>query len=188
MRQRVVGGARRSPRGGVGGALSGGVASAGNGPLVSVYLVKEPAIMNNPRSEPQSPRRDAAFRGTFLKAEALFLASLPVIDAAVSQVCRRHYLQAAEADEFASEVRLHFIEKHYEPLRQFRGQASLRTYLGVVVNHLFLDYRNRLWGKWRPSADAKRQGLLAILVERFVTRDGWTLEQAIEMVRVNHRV
>jgi RNA polymerase sigma factor for flagellar operon FliA len=122
-----------------------------------------------------------------LKAEALFLASLPVIDAAVSQVCRRHYLQAAEADEFASEVRLHFIEKNYEPLRQFRGQASLRTYLGVVVNHLFLDYRNRLWGKWRPSAEARRQGSVAILVERYVTRDGWTLDQAIEIVRVNHR-
>src|SRR5262245_8326135 len=147
----------------------------------SVYLVKPLAIMNNPRSSSQ-PRR------TQVKDEALFLANLPVIDAAVRQVCRRHHLTAVEADDFASEVRLHFIERNYEPLRKFRGDCTLRTFLIVVVQHLFLDYRNRLWGKWRPSAEAKRQGKVAILVERLVTRDGWTFDQAIEIVRTNHGV
>jgi RNA polymerase sigma factor (sigma-70 family) len=144
--------------------------------------------MNNPRSESLSPRRETSLAGPFLKDEALFLATLPVIDAVVSQVCRRHHLSAAEADDFASDVRLHILEKNYEPLRKFEGRSSLRTYLTVVVNHLFLDYRNRVWGKWRPSADAKRQGPLAMLVEQLVTRDGWTLEQAIDVVRVNHGV
>jgi RNA polymerase sigma factor for flagellar operon FliA len=144
--------------------------------------------MNNSRSEPLSPRRETRFSGTFLKDEALFLANLPVIDAAVDQVCRRHHLIAAEADDFASEVRLHIIERNYEPLRKFEGRSSLRTYLTVVVTHLFLDYRNRLWGKWRPSADAKRQGPPAILLERLVTRDGWTFEQALETLRVNHGI
>ena len=144
--------------------------------------------MNNPRSEPQSPRRATTFSGTFLKDEALFLANLPLIDAIVDQVCRRHHLAAVEADDFASEVRLHFIERHYEPLRRFEGRSSLRTYLTVVVQHLFLDYRNRQWGKWRPSAEAKRRGPLAILLERLVARDGWTFEQAVETLRTNHRV
>jgi RNA polymerase sigma factor (sigma-70 family) len=143
--------------------------------------------MNTPRSEPLS-RRETPVAAPFVKDEALFLATLPVIDAVVSQVCRRHHLSAAEADDFASEVRLHILEKNYEPLRRFEGRSTLRTYLTVVVNHLFLDYRNRVWGKWRPSADAKRQGPLAILVEQLVTRDGWTLEQAIDLVRVNHGV
>jgi len=137
--------------------------------------------MNNPRSDSQP-------RHTQVKDEALFLANLPVIDAAIRQVCRRHHLTAAEADDFASEVRLHFIERNYEPLRKFRGDCTLRTFLVVVIQRLFLDHRNRLWGKWRPSAEAKRQGPLAILVERLVTRDGWTLEQAIEIVRTNHGV
>lgn len=137
--------------------------------------------MNNPRSDLQP-------RPTQVKDEALFLASLPVIDAAIRQVCRRHHLTAAEADDFASEVRLHFIERNYEPLRKFQGRSTLRSYLVAVVQHLFLDYRNRLWGKWRPSAEAKRQGPLAMLVERLVTRDGWTLEQAVEIVRTNHDV
>ena len=137
--------------------------------------------MNNPRSDSQP-------RNTQVKDEALFLANLPVIDAVIRQVSFRHHLTAAEADDFASEVRFHFIERSYEPLRKFRGDSTLRSFLIVVVQHLFLDYRNRLWGKWRPSAEAKRQGPLAVLVERLVTRDGWTLEQAIEVLRTNHGV
>ena len=144
--------------------------------------------MNNPRSEPPFPRRATPFAGTFLNDEALFLANLPAIDAVVNLVCRRHHLTAAEADDFASEVRLHIIERNYEPLRKFEGRSSLRTYLTVVVQHLFLDYRNRLWGKWRPSAEAKRHGPLAVLLERLVTRDGWTCDQAMESLRINHRI
>jgi RNA polymerase sigma factor for flagellar operon FliA len=102
-------------------------------------------------------------------------------------VCRRHYLPAADAEDFASEVRLHILEKNCEPLRRFEGRCTLSTFLTVVVNNLYLDYRNRQWGKWRPSAEAKRLGALAILIEKLVTRDGWTLEQAIEMVHVNHQ-
>ena len=120
--------------------------------------------------------------------ETLFLSSLPVIDGVVAQVCRRHRLTAAEADDFAADVRLHFIERNYEPLRRFEGRSSLRTYLTVVIQRLFLDRRNRLWGKWRPSADARRLGPIAMLFERLVTRDGWTVEQAAEALRTHHGV
>ena len=142
--------------------------------------------VNHPRSEPPS-RRDA---GPFETArdEALFLANLPVIDSVVRHVCRRQHLSAAEADDFSSEVRLHIIERNYETLRKFEGRSSLRTYLAVVVQRLFLDYRNRIWGKWRPSAEARRHGPVAVLLERLVTRDGWSGEQAIETLRINHRV
>ena len=148
--------------------------------------------MNNPRSEPQPLSRRIRVSGwprtTQVNDEELFLANLPVIDGAIRHVCHRHHLTAAEADDFASEVRLHFIERSYEPLRKFQGRSSLRTYLIVVVQHLFLDYRNRLWGKWRPSVDAKRLGPAAILVERLVARDGWTIEQATEALQTNHGV
>jgi len=129
-----------------------------------------------------------ASEGSVVNDEATFLSNLPVIDDVIGQICRRHRLTASEAEDFKSDVRLHFIERNYEPLRRFEGRSTLRTYLTVVVQRLFLDYRNRLWGKWRPSADAKRLGPLAILVERLVTRDGLTLEQAAHTLRINYHV
>jgi RNA polymerase sigma factor (sigma-70 family) len=130
----------------------------------------------------------SASADTLVKDEALFLASLPVIDAITGQVCRRHRLSGAEAEDFRSEVRLHFIERNYEVLRRFQGRSSLPTYVNVVIQRVYLDYRNRQWGKWRPSAEAKRFGPTAILLERLVSRDGWSFEQAVEMLRVNYGV
>jgi RNA polymerase sigma factor for flagellar operon FliA len=120
--------------------------------------------------------------------EILFLSNLPVIDEVVGQVCRRHRLSIAETEDFAGEVHLHFIERNYERLRRFEGRSTLRTYITVVVHRYFLDYRNKLWGKWRPSAEATRLGPIAILLERMVARDGWTLEQAAEAIKTNQGV
>jgi RNA polymerase sigma factor (sigma-70 family) len=125
---------------------------------------------------------------SFVEGEALFLASLPVIDDVTGQVCRRHHLSATESDDFRSDVRLHFIQGDYEVLRRFEKRCSLSTYVNVVVQRLLLDFRNRQWGRWRPSAEAKRQGPPAILLERLVSRDGWTFEQVAETLRVNHGI
>ena len=46
----------------------------------------------------------------------------------------------------------------YSILRKFKGRSSLRTDLITVVTHLYQDWRNGRWGKWRPSEDAKRRG------------------------------
>jgi RNA polymerase sigma factor for flagellar operon FliA len=120
--------------------------------------------------------------------EASFLAALPVIDDVTGQVCRRHRLSPTESDEFRSDVRLHFIERNYEVLRKFEGRCALSTYVNVVVQRVYFDWRNRNWGRWRPSTEARRLGPTAILIEKLVTRDGWTLEQAIETLRTNHQV
>lgn len=156
-------------------------------------IVSGPPIMNNPRtlthnagSRPAGPRVQPPAAHSLLEGEALFLACLPVIDDITGQVCRRHRLSAAEADDFRSEVRLHFIDRDYDVLRRFEQRCSLPTYVTVVIQRLFLDYRNRLWGKWRPSADAKRLGPTAMLIERLVSRDGWSVEQVEETLRVNH--
>ncbi|MGH9176166.1 MAG: sigma-70 family RNA polymerase sigma factor [Vicinamibacterales bacterium] len=125
---------------------------------------------------------------SFVTDEAQFLANLPVIDDVTAKVCRRHRLSAAESEDFQSDVRLHFIERNYDVLRRFEGRSSLTTYITVVIQRLFLDRRNRLWGKWRASAEARRLGPTAILLERLVTRDGWSSEQALETLRVNHGV
>jgi len=43
-------------------------------------------------------------------------------------------------------------------LAKFEGRSSLRTFLTVVIQRLFLDHRISAWGKWRPSAEARRGG------------------------------
>ena len=123
-----------------------------------------------------------------MSSESEFLEALPVIDDVVGHVCRRHRLSAADADDFRSEVRLHFIERNYEVLRQFEGRCAQSTYITVVVQRLFFDYRNREWSRFRPSMAARRLGPDAILIEKLVARDGWPVDQALEMARVNHGV
>ena len=49
-----------------------------------------------------------------------------------------------------------------------------------------LDFCVERWGRWRPSAKAERLGPVAIALERLVTRDGHTIEEAMEIVRTNH--
>jgi RNA polymerase sigma factor for flagellar operon FliA len=97
-------------------------------------------------------------------------------------------MTGTEAEDFASDVRLHFLQHDCQVLRRFEGRSRLTTYINVVIQRLYFDYRNRQWGRWRPSAEAKRLGPTAILFERYVTRDRWTCAQAIEMLKVSHNV
>jgi RNA polymerase sigma factor (sigma-70 family) len=140
--------------------------------------------MNNPRSELLSRRPRT---GTPVKDEALFLAHLEVIDSAIKTVCRRYRLASPEADDFAASVRLRLFERP-DPLLKFEGRSRIETYLVVVVTRLFLDYCNAQWGKWRPSAEARRLGSTAMLVERLVVRDSYTFDQIVDTLRTNHGI
>jgi RNA polymerase sigma factor (sigma-70 family) len=115
--------------------------------------------------------------------ESLFVSALPQIEAAIRFACRRNGCRAEEAEEFAGHVRLKLIENDYAVLRLFEGRSTLRTYLGVVVQRLMLDYRNARWGKWRPSAEAGRLGDAALRLEVLLYRDGHTLAEAGEILR-----
>jgi len=120
--------------------------------------------------------------------EEFFISQLPLIEKVITQVCRRNHLREAEREEFASEVKLHMIDRDYDVLRRFQQRSSMHTYLTVVVQRVFLNYRNRVWGRWRPTAEALRLGPTAILLERLVVRDGWPFEEAQEQIRTNHGV
>ena len=120
--------------------------------------------------------------------EALFLSQLGVIERVISFVSARRHLPGAEADDFESHVKLQLIEDDYAVLRKFQGRSSLRTYLTVVIQRLFLDYRISAWGKWRPSAEAKRAGPIGIMLEQLMARDGYGFEQACELLETNHQV
>ena len=121
-------------------------------------------------------------------AADLFQSQLPLIEGVIRFVVRRHRLAEPEAEEFASHVRLKLIDEDYQILRQFRERSSLRTYLSTVVERLFLDYRIHQWGKWRPSAEARRAGPLAVRLEALMHRDGVPFEQAVEVLVVTERV
>jgi RNA polymerase sigma factor for flagellar operon FliA len=120
--------------------------------------------------------------------EALFASQLDVIERVISFVSSRHHLPGAEADDFSSHVKLKLIEDNYAILGKFQGRSSLRTYLTVVIQRLFLDYRISAWGKWRPSAEAVRAGEVAVLLERLMSREGHTFEEACELIETNHQV
>jgi RNA polymerase sigma factor (sigma-70 family) len=115
--------------------------------------------------------------------EALFLDNLGWVERASASIGRRYGLDRDETEDFASWIKLKLIEDDYAVYRKFRGDSSITTYLTVVVAMLFRDYRAHRWGRWRPSAAARRRGPLAIRLETLVNRDGYRLEQAGEILR-----
>jgi RNA polymerase sigma factor (sigma-70 family) len=115
--------------------------------------------------------------------EALLTKNLGWVDRVAASVCRRHGLDPDESDEFAGWARMKLVEDDYAVLRKFRGESAITTYLTVVVTMLFRDYRVSRWGRWRPSAAAKRHGDLAVRLETLVYRDGCRMDQAGDMLR-----
>jgi RNA polymerase sigma factor (sigma-70 family) len=140
---------------------------------------------DEPILEPTTPGNS---EGAPASGEALFLANLDLINRVLGFVCHRHHLNPGDAEEFASHARLELIVNNYAILRKFQGRSSLKTYLSITLQRIFFDYRIAAWGKWRPSAEARRRGPVAILVEQLIGRDSYTLDEAFEMVTINHGV
>lgn len=118
----------------------------------------------------------------------LFLDNLGLIDQVVRFVGRRHHLSAPEQDDFRGLVYLKLVDNDYAILRKFEGRSSLSTFLTTVIARIFLDERIARWGKWRPSAAARRRGQVAIWLELLMSRDGMSYDAAIEMLRTNHHI
>lgn len=115
---------------------------------------------------------------TAVDYEQLFLTELDAIKAAIAFVARRHHLTAEQTEELGSAVYLRLIQDDYAVLRKFQHRSSLRTYLTIVVHRFFLDQRTSQWGKWRPSAAAKRAGDIAVHLEQLTGAQGMPFEQA----------
>jgi RNA polymerase sigma factor (sigma-70 family) len=113
-------------------------------------------------------------------AAALLESNLPMVDEIIAEVARRHRVRGDDLAEFRSLAYMKLLEHDYAVLRRFQGTSSMRTYLSVVLHRVLLDQRNRDWGRWRPSAAAHRIGPVAVNLERLVTRDGLTAEEAVK--------
>jgi RNA polymerase sigma factor (sigma-70 family) len=104
------------------------------------------------------------------------------IESVLAYIRRAHRLSADDGDEFASWSRLRLLENDCAILRKFQGLSSFKTFLVTVLQRLFLDWRIKEWGKWRPTADARRLGPVAIELERLVLRDDMEFEQAVQVL------
>ncbi len=120
--------------------------------------------------------------------EQMFLSELALIERVIGWVCARRCLRGADAEDFASTVKLRLIENDYEILGRFEGRSSLKTYLTAVINRLYIDYQTQRFGKWRPSAEARRLGPVALRLEALLYRDGLTFEEARGVLQTDFQV
>ncbi len=119
---------------------------------------------------------------------ALFEQHFPRIEQAIGRTVRRRFLSEDEADEFTSFAHRKMLANGCAILGKFRGESRWTTFLTVVAQRLYLDFRDHCWGKWRPCARARRWGDAGILLDRLVHRDGFQVEEAIRILRDNHRL
>jgi RNA polymerase sigma factor for flagellar operon FliA len=114
------------------------------------------------------------------------LEHLDLVDRVVRYIARRHHLTTTDAEDLSSLVRLRLIDRDFAVLRKFQGRSNLGTYLTTVIEHIYLDFCVGKWGKWRPSAAARRLGPLAVLLDQLVGRDGLTFNEAVATLEINH--
>jgi RNA polymerase sigma factor (sigma-70 family) len=55
----------------------------------------------------------------------------------------------------------------------------------VVITRLYLDFRNAQFGRWRPSAAARRMGSWAVRLEWLAAREGRSIREAVETLRTS---
>jgi RNA polymerase sigma factor (sigma-70 family) len=121
-----------------------------------------------------------------MDSEKLLLEQWATVERIIAFTCRKHRLFGADAEDFASVVKVKLFENELAIVRQFRGDSSIATYLGVVVQRIFIDVCVQEHGKWRPSAEAKRNGPVATELERMVQWDGLTPDEAIQRATLAH--
>lgn len=117
-----------------------------------------------------------------IDAEEVFLTNLCLIDKAIGYVCHRNRVVRDEEEEFGSYVKFKLIESNYAIIRKFEGRSAFATYMTTVIQRMFFQYRVQMWGKWRPSAQARRLGDKGITLERLLTRDGYTYSEAVAVL------
>jgi RNA polymerase sigma factor for flagellar operon FliA len=117
-----------------------------------------------------------------MNPEETYLEHLRTIERIAAFVARKNHLQGDDAAEFIQEVRVRLLDHDYAVIRKFEGRASISTYLTTVISRLFHQWRVEQWGKWRPSAEAKRLGDKAIILERLISRDGYTFAEAVRVL------
>lgn len=119
------------------------------------------------------------------KARGGLVENLEVVNEVIQKICRRRSLDAQEGEELSSIVKLKLIEGQKGIFGKYRGESSLKTYLLKVVDRIFLDWRISRWGKWRPSAAARRGGERYRIIERLLYRERYSLSEAVQILKID---
>lgn len=105
-----------------------------------------------------------------------------LVQSRLETLSRKSGLPEHEAEELRSWALFKLVENDYRILASWEGRSSFSTYLTVVLVNLLRDYRTHVWGRWRPSATARKAGPVAVLLERLWQRDRLPLDEAIDRI------
>ena len=130
-----------------------------------------------------APAADAA-----IDCSQLLRDNLGAVGDAVRFVASRNRLSSDMTEELNSRALLHLVDHDYAVLRQWRRECSLQTYLTTVIARVFLDLRNKEWGKAKPPAIARRLGAVALMLWRLTHRARLSFDEAVKALQVEHGV
>lgn len=116
----------------------------------------------------------------------VFEDNLELIDRVIAHVARKGRLAGPDAEDFASVARLALMENDCAVLAHYDGRAPLGAYLAVVLHRVLCDERSRQFGRWRPSAEARRMGDAGVLLEKLLLRDRRPLREVAPIVASSH--
>ena len=140
-------------------------------------------------STPPPPAVPAAVPATDAVTYAeLLRANLGAVGEAVRFVASRNRLSADMTEELNSRALLHLVDHDYAVLRQWRRECSLQTYLTTVITRVFLDLRNKEWGKAKAPAIARRLGPVAMMLWRLTHRKRLSFDEAVQALQLDHQV
>jgi RNA polymerase sigma factor (sigma-70 family) len=108
------------------------------------------------------------------------------VERLIAATCRRRGLTDADADIFATLVKIKLFENDCDVVRRFRGESKFSTYLNIIIQRTFGDFCVKRQGKWHASAAATRAGALALELERSIHRDGCPRDEAITRLQTIH--
>lgn len=110
----------------------------------------------------------------------------PTVERLIAATCRRRGLGEADADEFASIVKIKLFENDCDIVRRFRGESKFSSYVNIIIQRTFGDFCAKRQGKWHPSAAATRRGAVALELERMIHREGASLDEAFARLQTLH--
>ncbi len=113
---------------------------------------------------------------------------LDTVGAAVRVVASRNRLSSDMTEELNSRALLHLVDHDYAVLRRWRRECSLQTYLTAVITRVFLDLRNKEWGKVKPPAMVTRLGAVALTLWRLTHRARLTFDEAVKALQADRGV
>ena len=147
---------------------------------VAPTVAPGPPRAGTARGDTPAPRASAADNTAY---EAILIEQLDFIERTVASLARRNAVAPWDAEDLSAQVKLRLVANDYAVLRKFEGRSRLTTYLTTVIHNIFRDFRIQRWGKWRPSAAAKRLGEPGVQLEALLYRDGFAAREAFAILR-----